>query len=605
MPDKTAEQASIEAFLNCYLRETGRYELVKKEQSPYRSLFAECPSDQLIICPLPHHGFNIIAPVKYWSLTGRHLFHFPLYYTTANGASHQLDLVTLAALVTKELAIFRNATGGQSELVYRALQSSDNIKSFIASRQADAHELYEPQFSFLDAEQSLIFGHLLHPTPKSRQGLSELDQALYSPEQKGKFPLHYFRAHRSIVKEDSALPQTATQLIKEELQNDPELDETFKNTCLQEDDYAILPLHPFQAEHLLRRPEVQKLLRQGLIEDLGVMGRAYSPTSSLRTLYHPQARFMLKCSLHIKITNSLRLNQRKELERGVEVSRILQSRIGKELAEQFPRFQIIQDPAYITLAIPGSKESGFEVCLRENPFTAGADENVTLIAGLVQDPIKGGKTRLFNIISELAEKEKRTNREVSLDWFRRYLNLSLRPLMWLYLRYGIALEAHQQNSLIRLYQGYPHQFFYRDNQGYYYCESTYPALKRILPGISKKSETVCADAVADERFCYYFFINHLFGLINVFGASSLIGEQELLNELKHELSRFLPWNCRPSTLLDNLLHNEKLSCKANLLTRFYEMDELAGPLESQSVYVQIANPLSKVVEKRHESSAGI
>ncbi|MGA9173875.1 MAG: IucA/IucC family protein [Thermoactinomyces sp.] len=591
MPNKTAEQASIETFLNCYLRETGNYELVKTDRNSYGPLLSNCPAEKLIICPLPHHGIKIIVPVKYWSLTDRHLFYFPIYYMTTTGALHKLDFVTLVSLITKELTISRNISDYQGELVFRAIQSFRNIESYIAARQTDGKELYDTQFSFLNTEQSLIFGHLLHPTPKSRQGLSDLEQQLYSPEHKGKFALHYFRAHRSVVKEASALPQTATQLIKEELLQDPDIDEAFKEKYLQADEYAILPVHPLQAEHLLRKTEIQTLLRQGLLENLGVNGRDYYPTSSIRTLYHPKARFMLKCSLNIKITNSVRLNQLKELERGVEVSRILQSEIGRELAEQFPMFYVIQDPAYITLRIPGGKESGFELSLRENPFTAGQDQNVTLIAGLGQNAITGEKTRLANIISELAKKEKRSVREISRDWFRRYLSISLRPLMWLYLRYGIALEAHQQNSLVRLYEGYPHQFYYRDNQGYYYCESTFPSLKRILPGINEKSQTMCADAVADERFRYYFFINHLFGLINSFGISGLIDERELLSELRKELSQLQPWNRKPSNLLDSLLQHEKLPCKANLLTRFYEMDELAGPLESQSVYVQIANPL--------------
>ena len=33
-----------------------------------------------------------------------------------------------------------------------------------------------------------------------------------------------------------------------------------------------------------------------------------------------------------------------------------------------------------------------------------------------------------------------------------------------------------------------------------------------------------------------------------------------------------------------------LGCKANLLTRVDGLDELAGPVESQSVYVEIPNP---------------
>ncbi|MFC7439648.1 IucA/IucC family protein [Laceyella putida] len=606
MPKNTAEQASMQSFLNCYLREVGNYELVGGNGSdshhPCDRLFSVCQTDKWVVCPLPHHGINIIAPVKYWSLTGRHLFHFPWHYITPTEERQQLDYVTFVTLITKELSISRNTAGYPDELVFRTIQSCQHIASYISARHADLKELYGPHFRFIDAEQSLVFGHLMHPTPKSRQGLSDLDQRLYSPELKGTFALHYFRAHRSIVKEDSTLSQSATQLIKEELLQDPELDESFKKAFLQADEYSILPVHPLQAQHLLQKQEIQQFIAQGLLVDLGVKGRAYHPTSSIRTLYHPQARFMLKCSLNIKITNSVRLNKLKELERGVEVSRILGTQIGKEMERKFPRFSIIQDPAYITVNIPGFEESGFELVLRENPFVEGQDKDVTLLAGLGQDPVTGKKSRLAHIITELAHKEQRSTQEVSCEWFRRYLSISFQPMMWLYLRYGIALEAHQQNSLVQLHEGYPHRFYYRDNQGYYYCESTFPELERILPGISEQSQTMCADAVADERLRYYLFINHLFGLINAFGTSGLADERELLLELRNALSEWQPSNRKPSSLIASLLENEQLPCKANLLTRLHDMDELVGPMESQSVYVPIPNPLLKGVNMANETS---
>ena len=34
-----------------------------------------------------------------------------------------------------------------------------------------------------------------------------------------------------------------------------------------------------------------------------------------------------------------------------------------------------------------------------------------------------------------------------------------------------------------------------------------------------------------------------------------------------------------------------LPCKANFLTRVHDMDELVGSLETQSVYVNVENPL--------------
>ena len=44
-----------------------------------------------------------------------------------------------------------------------------------------------------------------------------------------------------------------------------------------------------------------------------------------------------------------------------------------------------------------------------------------------------------------------------------------------------------------------------------------------------------------------------------------------------------------------LLDAKTLRCKANLRTRLGGMDELVGPLETQSVYVDIANPFAEGV----------
>jgi siderophore synthetase component len=46
-----------------------------------------------------------------------------------------------------------------------------------------------------------------------------------------------------------------------------------------------------------------------------------------------------------------------------------------------------------------------------------------------------------------------------------------------------------------------------------------------------------------------------------------------------------------SSLPSYLLETGQLRCKANLLTRMQGLDELVGPVDTQSVYVTIANPL--------------
>ena len=172
-------------------------------------------------------------------------------------------------------------------------------------------------------------------------------------------------------------------------------------------------------------------------------------------------------------------------------------------------------------------------------------------------------------------------------------------MIWLFHTYGIALEAHQQNSVIQLKNGYPETFYYRDNQGYYFSESKVEKLKKLLPDLNQESDTVCADEVAEERLRYYFFFNHLFGLINGFGANGLIEEERLMNLVKERLEIHEQQWGEDSNLLSSLLYQPVLPCKANLLTRFYDMDELVGPMEAQSVYTMVKNPLAKEVEIHH------
>ncbi|WP_298788475.1 IucA/IucC family siderophore biosynthesis protein [uncultured Marinococcus sp.] len=578
-----AAEASMQSFINCYLRETGSGVW---EEAQYR-------------VELSRQKIELILPVKYRSLTHRHIFHFPVYYKTQeSGPLLELDVLTTGALLLKELSLEYGDHGGREEMMQRVLQSLELTELFLEARKEQKGEMVS---RYIDSEQALLLGHLLHPTPKSRQGMErEEERDLYSPETGGRFQMHFFRAPSEQVEEASMEKESASAIVKNELQNAPETEELFKkNYCLLDDGYALLPVHPLQAEAMLRQEPIQQKLDQGELAYLGPAGRSFTATSSIRTLYHEQSPYMFKVSIPVKVTNSLRVNQKKELVRGVEVEQLMQSRIGKEAARFFPEFEIVRDPAYI--ALKGEEETGFETIIRQNPFQETMDDQVSLAAGLVHDAYGEG-SMLGNLIRSLAQAENRSTAEVSRDWFRKYLSISLHPMLWLYMTHGIALEAHQQNSVVRFTGGYPQVFYYRDNQGYYFARSKEAHLKEYVPELNASSDTVCADDIADERFRYYFFINHLFGLINGFGASELIEEAELLRILREELEDAEKSFGR-SALTESLLEHETIPSKGNLLTRFFDMDELVGSLAEQSVYIHISNPLTAKECLQHESPA--
>jgi len=133
---------------------------------------------------------------------------------------------------------------------------------------------------------------------------------------------------------------------------------------------------------------------------------------------------------------------------------------------------------------------------------------------------------------------------------------------------------------------------YRDNQGYYFRESRRAELDARLPGIGERSDTFVSDEVTDERFAYYLAINNVLGLIGAFGSQRLADEKLLLAAFRRFLADTATGPARLRTPLPaHLLDSPVLRCKANLLTRLHGLDELVGPVDTQSVYVTITNPL--------------
>ncbi|MGR3765695.1 IucA/IucC family protein [Rossellomorea sp. NS-SX7] len=584
----------MQSFLNCYLRETGNFE--EAPELKEHPLFSTAGLEKVFVSKLILQKIELVAGLTYWSETDRHLFSFPIFYRTAGSEDLQpLDYITLTSLIVKEFLLDKSFRGAEDELMYRVILSCRSIKTYLEDRVEDEEALSQEDFEFIEAEQSLIFGHLLHPTPKSKQGLTETEDAAYSPERKGEFQLHYFAAEKSMVLQDSSRLLSAASIIFEELQNDAEVDQDWLSELIEKDERVLIPVHPLQVKQLMEQTEVQTRLANGSLAYIGPVGKKFTGTSSFRSVYCKDSKYMYKFSVPVKITNSLRINQAKELARGVEVSRLLETEVGQNIKRNFPNFRILEDPAYLNLVFD-TELSGFEVVIRDNPFYENSN-NVSLIAGLCQDHAYGGKPRLHSIIKGISDRESRSVQEVSIDWFNRYLDLTLDPLIWLFNKYGIALEAHQQNSVIKLVAGYPETFYYRDNQGYYYSETKAGKLMELLPELNTLSDTICADDVAEERLRYYFFFNHLFGLINGFGVSGLIEEGELISVLKERLKQHE--ENMPSDLLSSLLYQPVLPCKANLLTRFYDMDELVGPMESQSVYTMVKNPIAGEVEILH------
>ncbi|WP_426568428.1 IucA/IucC family protein [Streptomyces canus] len=627
-PLTAAQAAAVENLLRCWVRENG----------------LSAPDDGILRLPLPASGTALLTPVPYWSPTGWHRFG-PPHLANASDHAPPADAVTVAALLAREalasptptaaateeprIGAERDASRGQGttgcagpepapistidagvDLVARVADSvRRTAATFISARGESPAE--QPDL-FLSAEQALTLGHPFHPTPKSREGLSDAEAALYSPELHGSFRLHWLAVAPSVLATDSAWTERGRRVPAHRLTA------RLAGAGLSlPDGHAALPLHPWQLREVRHRPEVAALFDAGLLRDLGTHGLPWHPTSSVRTVYRSGAPAMLKLSLGLRITNSRRENLRKELHRGVEVHRLLRTGLCRQWQTVHPGFDIVRDPAWLAVDGPdGLPVTGLDVVIRHNPFTPADD--VSCVAGLVAprpyarenarpgEPVTGtplpaqgtaspGPSRLAALVTRLARKTGRPRVAVATEWFLRYLEQVVRPVLWFDGDAGIALEAHQQNTLLLLDpDGWPTGGRYRDNQGYYFRASRRAELDARLPGIGEHSDTFVSDEVTDERFAYYLGINNVLGLIGAFGSQRLADEHVLLAAFRRFLADAAhgPDRLR-SSLPARLLDSPVLRCKANLLTRLHGLDELVGPVDTQSVYVTIANPLHR------------
>nr|WP_308309654.1 IucA/IucC family protein [Streptomyces sp. CHD11] len=595
-PCRAAEAAATENLLRCWVRETG----------------VRAPRGAILGLPLPASGTALLVPVLYWSPTGRHRFG-PPYLADAPDPAPPVDAVLLAALLGREMAgpVLRpagsgtdgqaartdagraaagsgvGAAGSGTDLVARVADSVRRVALFLTDRRARTED--HPDL-FLAAEQALVLGHPLHPDPKSRDGLRDAEARRYSPEVRGSFPLRWMAVAPSLLATDSAWTERGRPVTA------PDLTARLAGPGLPlPDGCAALPLHPWQLRHLRGHPQAAALLEAGLLRDLGSHGEPWHPTSSVRTVHRTGAPAMLKLSLTLRITNSRRENLRKELHRGAEVHRLLRTGLAQAWRAAHPGFDIVRDPAWIAVDGPdGDPVPGLDVVIRHNPF--GPHDDVACVAGLASPrPRAGGpmRSRLAELITRLATRTGRPHGTVAAEWFLRYLEHVVRPVLRLDGAAGIALEAHQQNTLVLLdADGWPAGGRYRDNQGYYFRASRRRELDARLPGIGEHSDTFVPDSVADERFAYYLGINNVLGLIGALGSERLADEGLLLAAFRRFLTGVSAGPAQShGTLPALLLDSPTLRCKANLLTRVRGLDELVGPVDTQSVYVTIANPL--------------
>ncbi|WP_410513167.1 IucA/IucC family protein [Paenibacillus sp. BR2-3] len=596
-----AQIATTERLLNAYLRETGKFDPILQPDDPKCKCLPSSILDEIsrqgtpMSVALESTGVIIFGAFTYFSVFGHHRYGFSFWikHLQCGDLLQVQSCKELAEVLLNELASSANISPQQTDLketlLFQLENSLEKTSTYVERSFREGQSLWNlaAEERFYSAEQSLVYGHPFHPAPKSSQGFSAEDLLQYAPEMGASFVLNYFAC--------------APEIIQESFLHTEKLDPSWFSPKVIEavkqhlgpswQQYRLIPCHPWQAEHLKKWPEVQNLLDTGRLVDLGLLGDRVYPTSSVRTVWDPQHKYFFKLPLNVRITNFIRVNPLEQLERTMDASRVL-----RYLSEQLPfsEFTILHEEGYRTLApdsvTPEQRErlaESFGFIVRENPTASPDNKEVPLVvASLLEQPPHANEPPIIEAVRMAACQYPDLNQGEFLEnWLKQYLDISLVPLLWLFIEHGVSIEAHVQNSIVALRDGWPVHFYVRDLEGVSIGHKRAREQAMFNHRIAEQSPVLYTEEEAWDRFKYYVVVNHLGHLIHTlayYGSTDEMALWKVVAEVV-QTSSLLQKSVNSSYLLD-LIENEGLPAKANFISCFHQRGE-------RPLYVTIPNPL--------------
>ncbi|WP_445619722.1 IucA/IucC family protein [Kushneria sp. Sum13] len=541
-----SEQASLQALLNCLIREIAipRGWLTHEWPAGSEVPALDAPASAIPLWLRWPEGLSCLVLVDRISAQGIHRYLLRPWLRVSPDQPWQVPgYLALARAMVMPLA---REQGTSLEALLAQMQQSLGVMTELVS--ARHGEGAAPLQDYIESEQSLWFGHSAHPAPKARQWPDGCRADDYVPERRCRT-----RMHQWAVPRQGLCVQSATLAEQQVL-------DSVGDQRLAGDGEAVLSMHPIQARLFAEHPAVQALLAQGVIRDLGESGFEAWPTASLRTWYVENHPFFIKGSLNVRVTNCVRKNAWYELDS----TGVIDAVMGRILAlnePQLARLRLAREPASVSWAPPDTdieqqrwltEQTG--IVLRENFCQTASPSRCVLAASLF-----GRSTVLQPMISDLIGEADRK------AWFTAYLEALLMPVLALYFRHGVVLEPHLQNCVLIHDDGWPAEVLLRDFEGVKLIEGS-RWLEDDLSDAVRRSLTY-SRAQGWQRIVYCLLINHLGEAVLALSWDDPALGEALWAQLHRSLQNVSDRLGVDAPELAALLSGAPLQCKTNLLVR--------------------------------------
>lgn len=573
-----AEKHSANCFLNSLLREWGNY-FYDRELSEF--VFNLNNEESLLV------------PIKYYSLVGRHDFDNKFLIRSAiTKQTREISFLEMVDTLLHHLAESYKASIPEIDIFFKRIENSfSNITSAMNWRLDEINNLYSKSFvDFQEAEQALLIGHSFHPHPKSREEFSDEDYRMFSPEAGGEFVLQWLFVKPEVLHQQISVNFLEKKWTEKLLANDGGDN---KYSSFLTNGYIPFPMHPWQWSIIKKNKDIQNYLSKKMIIECeeNIYAKKWSATSSLRSLYEKSSPYMLKFSLSVRLTNSIRHLLPHEVVRGIEVMDVCSTKEGESFIQSFPDFHIVYEPAFMAL-IDSKKKIINEtiVTMRLNPFDQKKAAQKIVLATLTQDHPSLGSSLIGLMLQRECSETEMYISDIGIVWFEVFLEKVIRPIILAQANWGILLGAHQQNLIVGISNNMPATAYFRDCQGTGYSELGFELFSKNVELLARKNGNILEEKMGNILFSYYLIINSTFNVIATIAKDTGVLESELISCLREKLITWKAMGVKDPSCFDYLLNEKTLMQKGNFKCSFGNLNENTAE-DPLALYNPIPNPI--------------
>lgn len=314
-------------------------------------------------------------------------------------------------------------------------------------------------------EQWGTLGHPWHPTFKTKLGLSADEVLALSPEFQPtlQVPLAALRAKKARVTFADGAGDYVAWFARHFPDGLRRWQATLERMGENPAEWLPLPVHPFQAGRVLPEKFAAEIARGDLLLLEGADLDA-TPTMSFRTVVPAGSASLphLKLPVSLRLTSVQRTVSPKSAVMGPRITRLLATVLDLEGGFD-GTLDVVREEVGLHYIDPDGDDDRarhLAILYRDNPMAkAGAARFPVPVGALFAESPFSGRP----LATELVALAHGDHADGAVAYFEQHAHTVLTALLSAYLVYGIAFEAHQQNSFIVLDAGYaPVQLLARD-----------------------------------------------------------------------------------------------------------------------------------------------